>query len=638
MRRYNVVHIVEDLKIGGIERIVATLSQYSNKDKFNIHVICLTKFGATGEELAKIGVSIEALGMGYHLTLPVLCKLFKKLKQKNTDIVHCHGYPGATVGRIAAILARIPIIIYHTHNTFEDYTKRMVVTEKLLNIFTDRILYCSNAALNSARQRYAVDSKKADVIYNGVNKLRINEMFDFVEVKREFNIPANTKVVGCIASLVLRKGQRYLIDAAKILRDSLPADKMPKIMLVGDGSSRGDLERQVERLNLRADVIFTGARMDVARLLEAMDVVVLSSNIREGLGICLIEAMAKGKPVIGTNVGGIPEVIKDGINGLIIPSEDSSKMAESIKIIIEDGALARKMGEAGRKIFEEKFTHEHMMGQIERIYDDLIKNKIGKKGRKEKISVALIVKNEEEHIRQCLESLYWADEIVVLDGFSTDRTLEIVRQYTDKIYQKKFEGFPREREYLLTKTANDWVFMVDADMVIQPPLIKEIEEEFSKSLQRYSACTFRFLNIYLGKEIRHCGWYDPNNPRLFDKRKGKYDTKMKYIDSFIPDGRVKVMRNDILHYGFKSINEHFARVNRYSELNAEDLNTKGIRINNFNIAYYFILKPILVFLYKYVYKKGFLDGIVGLILCLMAAITYRVSYFKLWELQKKKVL
>lgn len=178
--------------------------------------------------------------------------------------------------------------------------------------------------------------------------------------------------------------------------------------------------------------------------------------------------------------------------------------------------------------------------------------------------------------------------------------------------------------------------MVDADMVITKEAREEIEEIFSRPVDGYAAFNFRFLNIYLGKEIRHCGWFDPNNARLFNKRKGAYDTRMKYIDSFLPQGKSKVMKNHILHFAFETVAEHAARINRYSTLNAHDLYVKGYRVTKFNTFWLFIGKPMLIFLYKFVYRRGFLDGIAGFILSLMSSITYGMSYFKLWEIQKKK--
>ncbi len=254
-----------------------------------------------------------------------------------------------------------------------------------------------------------------------------------------------------------------------------------------------------------------------------------------------------------------------------------------------------------------------------------------------KISVVILTKNEEKYIRNALESVKWLDEIIIVDGFSTDRTLEIAREFTDKIYQKNFTSFPEQRQDALKFTSNAWVFMVDADMVVPQELKEEILQQFSRPVDEYAAFNLRFLNIYLGKKIKHCGWYDPNNTRLFNKEKGNYNTRLKYLDTFMPKGKIGLMKNHILHFGLENVSEYVIRLERYSTLNAEDLMIKGYRISGFNIFFYFLIKPTLVFLYKFIYKRGFLDGIEGLMVCLTSAISYCISYLKLWEIQRKRI-
>ena len=635
MRRLKVVQIVEDLKVGGIETIIKTMACNFNKDRYDVSVLCLAKGGDVAEELLERGIEVDILGMKYHCTPFFLFKLVRRLRRLRTDIVHCHGYTGATVGRTASFLARVPVIISHLHTTFEEYTRKQIFTERVLNSVTDRTICCSKSTLRAAASFSGAVRKRGAVVYNGVEQRLFEGESEAAAVRGEFGIGASHKVVGCIASYTKNKGYETVIKAAGILKKKVPASDMPKFLFVGEGNQRPDLEGEVKVLGVEDDVIFTGFRRDISRLTQAMDVILLASEQREGLGICLIEGMAGGKPVIGTRIVGIPEVIKEGLNGLLIEPGDYSAMARAIREILEDGKKAAGMGEAGRKLYLEKFTAKDMMSRIESIYGEVCQEKGIRLEKTERITAALIVKNEIKYIRQCLESLDWVDEIVVLDGYSTDGTLDIIREYDVKLFQKRFEGFPKEREYLLTKASNDWVFMVDADMVIPKELRLEIERSLTEDISRYSAFTFRFLNIYLGKYIRHCGWYDPNNPRLFNKRKGRYDTQMKYIDSFIPDGQIKVMKNHILHYGFETVQEHYLRVDRYAALNAEDLRTKGLEIRIFNMPYYFIFKPLAVFIFKYFFKRGFLDGTTGLVLCLMAAVTYQLSYFKLWEAQRR---
>jgi glycosyltransferase involved in cell wall biosynthesis len=251
----------------------------------------------------------------------------------------------------------------------------------------------------------------------------------------------------------------------------------------------------------------------------------------------------------------------------------------------------------------------------------------------EKLSVAIITKNEEKNIGRCLESLKWADEIVVLDGYSNDKTVEICKKYTDKIYQKEFETFPKERDFILKKTSYKWVLSADADMYFP----KELCDETRNVLKNpgYDAFLSRGLTIFLGQEIRHCSWYDLRYLRLFNKEKGHYDLSLRGIDPFIVDGKVGALKNHFIHYGGDDFGDYFAKIRRYSTLAAEEYAIKGLEITQFNCMWYLNIKPFLVFFYKYFIKMGFMDGIVGFLVCVNSSITYYCAYSILWDRQRE---
>jgi glycosyltransferase involved in cell wall biosynthesis len=255
----------------------------------------------------------------------------------------------------------------------------------------------------------------------------------------------------------------------------------------------------------------------------------------------------------------------------------------------------------------------------------------------EKISVALITKNEAETVGRCLKSLEWADEIVVLDGYSTDKTVEICREYTDKIFQKKFESFPAEREYILKKTSNKWVLSVDSDMYFPPEFREEINGIFSKPEIKYDAFLMRGLTLFLGRWIRHCSWFDWRFLRLFNKEKGYYDLTTKAIDPFIVKGSVGRLRSYFIHYGGDSFNDYFGKIKRYSYLGALEYKEKGVKLTSLNLALYLVIKPFVIFLYKYFLRFGFMDGIPGFFVCANSAVSYYVIYATLWDMQRKEV-
>lgn len=266
----------------------------------------------------------------------------------------------------------------------------------------------------------------------------------------------------------------------------------------------------------------------------------------------------------------------------------------------------------------------------------MISEKISLEGDDIMIAAAIMVKNSERDIKECLETLSWVDEIVILDGFSTDKTVEICKQYTDKIFQKQLASFPEDRQFILEKVNEPWVFSVDADMRITPELKEEIISTLKES-KKYDAYYMKCLTIFLGKEIRHCGWFDPIYLRLFKKEKTHYDLTLRVLDVPKIQGETGILKNHLIHYGGDSFHEYLEKIaKRTSPLTAEEYEIKGIEITSLNWFWYLVLKPFLVFFYKYLYKRGILDGIVGFMVCTFSAISYYTSYAMLWDNQRKK--
>jgi len=252
----------------------------------------------------------------------------------------------------------------------------------------------------------------------------------------------------------------------------------------------------------------------------------------------------------------------------------------------------------------------------------------------QKLSVAIIARNMAEHLSLCLRSVTWADEIVLLDGHSTDNTQDIARAFGAKVLEKDFESFPAERQYVLQHTSHDWILSLDADMIVPEALAREIQD----LLARGPTCDgyfLRCLNHFLCREIRHCSWFDHRFLRLFNKRRGGYDLSTKVLDHFTCTGRTGKLKNFLVHHQTESLEEYLQKMTgRYAPFTADEYLTKGIRVRWWNVPWYLLLRPGLTFLYKYIWKRGFLDGIPGLIICLNSAILYYFVFSIIWDRQK----
>ena len=182
-----------------------------------------------------------------------------------------------------------------------------------------------------------------------------------------------------------------------------------------------------------------------------------------------------------------------------------------------------------------------------------------------KISAVIICTNEEKNIEDCLKSVSWADEIVVIDGGSTDNTRELALKYTDKVYENKWEGYAKQRTFSLGKVSNEWMFSLDADERCTEELTKEMLERLNADGEKYSGYEMPRKSFFLGKWVKHCGWYPDYKLRLFRKDKVKLSDNLVH-ERYLIDGETGRLKNDILHYTVTSISEFMDKVNVYSTL------------------------------------------------------------------------
>jgi glycosyltransferase involved in cell wall biosynthesis len=248
---------------------------------------------------------------------------------------------------------------------------------------------------------------------------------------------------------------------------------------------------------------------------------------------------------------------------------------------------------------------------------------------KEKLSVLIIAGNEEKNIKDCLESVAWADDVIVVDSESTDATVVISKNYTDKVFVNKWPGFSGQRKFALSKAQNDWVLSIDADERVSPELKDEIIATI-KSSGNFDGYYIPRRNYFLDKIIKTCFWYPDYQLRLF-KRKSADVVDRKVHEGYFVNGQTSKLNCDIIHFTHQSIHETFSKVNNYTSLNAEErIDGKKVK------ARHLILNPLAAFLNHFISRKGYKDGIYGLMVSLVHSITNALTYMKIWELQHKK--
>jgi glycosyltransferase involved in cell wall biosynthesis len=246
-----------------------------------------------------------------------------------------------------------------------------------------------------------------------------------------------------------------------------------------------------------------------------------------------------------------------------------------------------------------------------------------------KVSACIICFNEERNIRRCLESVAWADEIVVLDSMSEDKTVDMAKAYTDRIYQRAWTGYVDQKNFALSKAGGEWVLSLDADEEVTEALRNEIQKEIQKG-EAHEGYWIPRRSFYQGRWIYHSGFYPDKQLRLFRREQGHW-VGGRVHERVEVQGSIGELKNDLLHYPYQGvISGQLATVNRFSSLLAEDLYAKGKR---YRLAL-LLTRPPFKFLEVYFLKLGFLDGLAGFIIAVSSAYAMFVRYVKLREMEK----
>ena len=249
---------------------------------------------------------------------------------------------------------------------------------------------------------------------------------------------------------------------------------------------------------------------------------------------------------------------------------------------------------------------------------------------REPLSVIVPTFNVEDSIRDCLESIAWADEIFVVDSFSTDRTLEICREYTDRIVQHEYISYSAQNNWAVPQASHKWVMVVDSDERVSEQLRRSVQEALENPGQ-HDGFYVKRENYFLDRLIRHGGWDTDYVLRLFNKERGRHRDKRVHPGIEV-EGKEGYLAGSLYHYTYGSFDEYFEKFLRYTTWAARDLNSGGRRPSWINLA----VRPWMRFLKMYVLRRGFLDGKHGLVLSFLAAFSVFTKYARLWEMHVRK--
>lgn len=364
----NILHLMPTSGPGGAERLLIDIVSSLNKKTYHSVVGMLNTGWLTGK-IEEAGLDIRVMRSGGPIDHVLFKDLIQIIRSENINIIHSHLLDMNFYAALSSKVTNTPLVCTEhgdIHHTSKGSWKN-ILKAKTISLFADNIVFVSQYTEDYFQKYVKQPPNKRTVIYNGVD----DNLFKKVDadqkkaLRKKLQLNENAALIANVGNLYPVKGQKYLIQAFRLVKDSVPNSEL---LIIGRGELEQELRTETETIGLKDSVRFLGFREDVGDLLKASDIFVLSS-LSEGLPIALIEAMGCGLPVVATDVGGVKEVIQDGIDGFIVPAQDSVSLAGRIKLIIEGGASMNMMRENASKKVRTVFSKGIMLKKYEELYD-----------------------------------------------------------------------------------------------------------------------------------------------------------------------------------------------------------------------------------------------------------------------------
>jgi glycosyltransferase involved in cell wall biosynthesis len=375
LRRISVMHIINSFLPAGAEKLVFEIAKRMNRESFEVTVCGIVSTGQETErvfvdELVSNGVRvINVAKQPNDQRLHALWRLRRIMRELRVDIVHTHCPSPDFYGRIAAVMASVPIRISTIHNT-RGYSP---LRERLMQRATTKYVTISRTVRKYAAFDLGIDSSKLETIYNGVEDSGCSP-HSRSAIRDFLSLAPDTRLVTAVGRITRQKGLIYLVQCAEDVLKRVPS---AHFLIVGDADYDRDyanmLKNTIDALGLKDKFSFTGVRHDVPAIIRASDVIVLPS-LWEGLPLVSLESFAAGTPLIATHVGGLAEVVEDGVNGFLVPPGDSRSLGDKLVKVLTDSHLAERLVTSARRKYLQHFSIDRTVARHELLYQRLWRN------------------------------------------------------------------------------------------------------------------------------------------------------------------------------------------------------------------------------------------------------------------------
>jgi len=361
---FTVLHTESSKGWGGQENRI--LKESAGLRKLGARVILLCQPGSTlGKRARSEGIEVRTCSMRKHYEVSAIADILRLIKKESIDVINTHSGRDSFLAGIAGRMSRRRPLIVRTRHI------AMPMTSKITYSLLPHVVVTVSEYVRRYLIREGVRPEHVVTIHTGIDISTFSPEAVPGNLRQEMGMPEETPLIGTVAILRRKKGYHILLDAIPLVLERVPR---AMFIFVGDGPQKENISATIEELGLSGNVRLLGMRWDVPNVLKSIDIFVLPT-LQEALGSSFVEAMAMGKPVIGTSVGGVGEVIKDGSNGYLVEPNKAAALSEAILKVLEDPERGRSMGKEGRRMVEQQFTNERMCEKMHALYISLLHGK-----------------------------------------------------------------------------------------------------------------------------------------------------------------------------------------------------------------------------------------------------------------------
>ena len=364
-------YMLPSMRLGGSEKHVIGLASGLQARGFDARIVTIFEEGILGPSVRKEGIPFECIHAPQSWGLETLIRILGWMRHRPMSILHTYLFGFHVFAGLPAKLLKVPVILSSRRELAHWQKARHRWVENLGNGLVDQVICCSEAARQWTLDKEVIRPEKLLTIYNGVDLKRFELPFQQMEIRTEFGIPRDKPVIGTVANFSYEKGYPYLLEAIERIHHRKPE---AWFLLVGSGPLEDEMKKMASKSPAKGQIIFAGNRSDIPRVLAAMDIFVLAS-LSEGFPNVLLEAMAMARPVVASAVGGIPELVESGQDGILVPHRDSRSLAEAVLHLLDDETQATRLRYLAAEKIKTKFSLERMLDDYEQLYQRILRAK-----------------------------------------------------------------------------------------------------------------------------------------------------------------------------------------------------------------------------------------------------------------------